>query len=147
MYCPHCRREEAAEAAVCPVCGAALLAAAPVFDRGALDLVRLEGPLGHIESEMLCELLRRNGIPCLAKERYSGQYMTLYMGFSAFGEEIFVNRRDETRARELLDELQMLWLDDPPEQPYVLPFYRNARVVITLILVLFVLAIVVAIFR
>lgn len=53
-------------------------------------LVKLANLLDPLESEMLQDLLRQEGIPVLAKDKESGGYLKIYMGYSMFGEDLYV---------------------------------------------------------
>lgn len=59
-----------------------------------------------VESEMLQELLRQEGIPVLMRENEDvGSYLKIYMGFSVFGESLYVRQSDYARASQLLSSL------------------------------------------
>ena len=61
------------------------------------DLVLLTEHADQIESGILQDLLRQEGIPVLVKDVGSGGYLKVYMGYSVFGDE---------RACELLQMLR-----------------------------------------
>ena len=54
-----------------------------------------------MELEMLKELFEDNGIEIIPKHRESGEFLTLYMGTSIYGIDIFVDEEDEEEARKL----------------------------------------------
>jgi len=56
-----------------------------------------------IELEMLKELFEENGIDIVVKHREAGEFLTIYMGTSTYGIDIFVKEEDELKARELYD--------------------------------------------
>lgn len=68
-------------------------------------LVKLANLLDPLESEMLQDLLRQEGIPVLAKDKESGGYLKIYMGYSMFGEDLYVRESDYERAQELMQSL------------------------------------------
>lgn len=60
----------------------------------------------QLESDMLLALLDDNNIPAYRQHQGSGGYMAIYMGYSVFGSDIYVNASDYEKARELLDLLE-----------------------------------------
>lgn len=68
-------------------------------------LVKLTNLLDPLESEMLQDLLRQEGIPVLTRDKGSGGYLKIYMGYSMFGEDIYVRQSDYARAQELIQTL------------------------------------------
>lgn len=81
------------------------------------DLVLLTRARSTVESEMLQELLRQEGIPVLMRENEDvGSYLKIYMGFSMFGESLYVRRADYARASQLLASLRESDLQTVEEQ-------------------------------
>lgn len=68
-------------------------------------LVKLTNLLNPLESEMLQDLLRQEGIPVLTRDKGSGGYLKIYMGYSMFGEDLYVRQSDYVRAQELIQTL------------------------------------------
>lgn len=60
----------------------------------------------HVEAGMLMSLLAESGIESYEVEKGSGNYMRIYMGYSVFGEDIYVKAEDFEAARELLASLE-----------------------------------------
>lgn len=60
----------------------------------------------QFESDMLLAILEDNGIPAYRQHQGSGGYMAIYMGYSVFGSDIYVNAADYEKAKELLDLLE-----------------------------------------
>ena len=55
------------------------------------------------KSEMLQDLLRQEQIAVLVQDEAGvGGYMKIYMGYSIYGETLYVHREDFARAQELL---------------------------------------------
>ena len=70
-------------------------------------LVALTTPQNPIESEMLQDLLRQEQIAVLVQDEAGvGGYMKIYMGYSIYGETLYVHREDFARAQELLQSLR-----------------------------------------
>lgn len=69
---------------------------------GLVKLINLQNP---VESELLQDLLRQAGIPVLARDKESGGYLKIYMGYSVFGEDLYVRQSDYGRAQEILQIL------------------------------------------
>lgn len=70
------------------------------------DLRALTGLVSDMESQMLQDVLRQAGIPVLARDTGSGGYLKIYMGYSVFGETLYVHAQDYDRAVALLQALR-----------------------------------------
>lgn len=71
------------------------------------ELVALTTPQSALETEMLQDLLWQEHIPALVRDAAGvGGYMKIYMGYSVYGETIYVQRQDLARAQELLQGLR-----------------------------------------
>jgi hypothetical protein len=76
------------------------------FDRvEAMKPVKVASDKDTIEADMILNLLKNNDIPCFKKDNGTGSYMNLYLGFSVFGEEIYVDECDNEKALKLIGEL------------------------------------------
>lgn len=106
------------------------------------ELVKIYSAPDAINGEMIKNLLHNEGIECYRKELETGNYMNIYMGFSVFGEDIYVNALDEQAAREILQVLE------PDEQDVEdesleddlnqrVPFYKNKRFVVWFLIAFF----------
>ena len=70
-------------------------------------LVALATPQNPVESEMLQDLLRQAQILVLVQDEAGvGGYMKIYMGYSIYGETLYVHQEDFARAQELLQSLR-----------------------------------------
>lgn len=92
-----------------------------------------------ISGEMIRNLLHNEGIECYKKELETGNFMNIYMGYSVFGEEIYVNSVDEKAAREILKVLEPENQEDggdlTEEDLYErVPFYKNRRIIVWIFL-------------
>ena len=64
--------------------------------------------------------------------------MNIYMGYSIFGEDIYVDKEDYKRATDLLNDLSPDNVPDYTEEcrtDYKTPFYRNPPIVARIILI------------
>lgn len=64
--------------------------------------VKVASPGSTVEADMLEAYLNGAGIQVMRRPLESGGYMNVYMGFSAFGENLYVDEADAARARELV---------------------------------------------
>lgn len=64
--------------------------------------VKVASPGSTVEADMLEAYLNGAGIQVMRRPLESGGYMNVYMGFSAFGENLYVDEADGARARELV---------------------------------------------
>jgi hypothetical protein len=62
---------------------------------------------GAREAEMIEALLNDNQIEVIVRHDETGDYTTLYMGYSAFNIELYVAEKDYQRAKELLELLNI----------------------------------------
>ena len=69
-------------------------------------LVPLTNVQTSMEAEMLQDILQQEHIPVIIKEEGSGGYMKVYMGYSIYGETLYVYDYDYPRAREIMLALQ-----------------------------------------
>lgn len=108
MKCPKCEKECAVSVNICPDCGEALISASSEKDQleyEAMKPVKLVNVTNHIEAGIIMNLLLNNDIPCFKKDQFLGSYMNLYMGYSVYGEDIYVDERDYEKALDIISIL------------------------------------------
>lgn len=103
-------------------------------DITAMRPVRLISVENEVHARMIAGVLEGNSIKCWIRDKESGGYMSIYMGFSVFGKDLYVDEADVDRARELVDGIEaevgaegtekMAEEEDIPAPP----FYRNRRI-------------------
>lgn len=103
-------------------------------DITAMRPVRLISVENEVHARMIAGVLEGNGIKCWIRDKESGGYMSIYMGFSVFGKDLYVDEADVDRARELVDgieaeinteDAEKVAEDEDIPAP---PFYRNRRI-------------------
>ena len=161
MYCLKCNKVIKDKNTVCPECGSELtdlIPEAEPFRLEAMKPVKLVTVVNNYDAGIILNLLESNDIPCLKKDKFTGGYMNLLMGFSVYGQDIYVDEEDYERAMELItildpniseDHQQSLVSEtydfkesetvDPDlaeeEIPFRYPvFYKNPRIVARIIL-------------
>lgn len=76
-------------------------------DKTENELVPLIDLQSSLELEMLRDILQQEKIPTITQENgSSGNYLKIYMGYSAMGETLYVRQKDYLRAQELLQALR-----------------------------------------
>ncbi len=60
-----------------------------------------------VDAELIAGVLTQEGISTYTKDLESGDYMSIVMGFSVFGKELYVDEGDYERAKELLEGMRM----------------------------------------
>jgi hypothetical protein len=108
MKCPKCRKDYDDSVIICPECGEKLIPASPETERieyEAMKPVKLVNVTNHIDAGIIMNLLLNNDIPCFKKDKFLGGYMNLYMGYSVYGEDIYVDERDYEKALDIISIL------------------------------------------
>lgn len=113
-WCPKCKTEYREGFSVCAECGSKLVNELPLeekqtTDNGYIDydeiinstfLVSVEN---RIQSNIIQNILTDANIPSFIKDREAGTYLNVSMGDSVFGVDIFVNKSNYEKAKELVD--------------------------------------------
>ena len=107
-FCPQCRGEFREGFAHCARCDLPLVER-PDPPPPAQEAVVMEDgePLllcsvsEGIKADLLMEALRTQNIPAMKQMRGAGQYLSVYMGFTVFGIDIYVPPRLHQKAREV----------------------------------------------
>lgn len=108
MFCPRCKTEYRKGITICPDCSAPLVEQLKSEKEAkeivtAMHGVKLTSVDTAVQAELILGVLRNNQIPCYTKDPASGGCMNLYMGYSIYGKEIYVDEEDYDRALELLE--------------------------------------------
>jgi hypothetical protein len=69
------------------------------------DMVLLCSIADDVNSGIVIAALKDNNIPVVLKKRGMGEYLTIYMGISSYGVDIYVAPEHEEKARELLSKI------------------------------------------
>ncbi|PKM72628.1 MAG: hypothetical protein CVU91_09620 [Firmicutes bacterium HGW-Firmicutes-16] len=123
MFCPKCKSEYIEGYTHCKKCDVDLVDELPeepdeYEDAPSIDPVKIRYAPNAIDAEMAMDLLRQNNIPCFSKHSESGGYMSIYMGFSVYGEDIYVDRNNAQAALDVLNDwdiVQGALGEDPDE--------------------------------
>lgn len=146
MYCPKCKCQFIEGISICPDCQVELVEQLPqdsIEGSDEFEAVKLISTSNNIESDMIIDLLTNNDIPSFKKSKGSGGYMNIYMGYSIYGEDIFIARTDYQKAKALLSELELELepekLEENINEDTHIPFYRNKKIIARIILIFIVL--------
>ncbi len=112
MYCPKCKSEYIEGYTHCKKCDVDLVDELPEEPHEhkakdnylpSIDPVAVKYVSNAVDAEMMMEILRNEGIPCFRKSREAGGYLSISMGFSIFGEDIYVDKENAQAALDILD--------------------------------------------
>jgi hypothetical protein len=109
----------------------------------AMKPVKIKSVSNRIEAELIKNLLCNNGIPCFYKDNAAGSYMNIFMGYSVYGDEIYVDERDYQKALELLGEISdeddkdTVHLNSDKLDNKSKSFYSRSRLAIRIIIIIY----------
>ena len=89
------------------------------FASEGVDVEMLTTVSDHIEAKLLQGILENHGIPSYSVDEESGEYMRVYMGYSIFGEKIYVRASDLLAAQGYLKEWESMKEDAEVDEDYV----------------------------
>lgn len=116
MICPKCGAEYQDGYTECADCRI------PLVEPEQMETIvwhpaKLTSTYSRMEADMIEAFLRDEGISVMRKALGSGDYMNIIMGFSIYGEDIYVDRGDYEKAEGLLTVLReaMATVEENPE--------------------------------
>lgn len=119
MFCPKCRCEYRVGFKVCADCNIDLIdkleeseVTAKLEETVAINPIKIISVSNTIEAEMIMNLLRNNDIQCFGESNFLGGNTKINLGYSVFGEDIFVDGSDYKRAFDLINEMKLEVLDE-----------------------------------
>lgn len=156
MYCPRCKAEYTEGITECKQCRVPLGTNTNEIDLEentevtAIKPIKLTSVANDIEAKMLLSYLQSYGISCYKKDVKIGGYMNLYMGYSIFGEDIYVDVDEYDIAVDLLQSMEDSNLVeeskkdcnnlDDESNSVKIPFFKKRTLVARIILALAVIS-------
>lgn len=100
----------------------------------------------QIQAEMIHDHLKQNGIESMSKQPGTGEYVSITMGYSVYGTDIYVREGQKAKAESLINELLYDNNYDASEDEEIkLPWWQNKAIVAKCILGFFILVIIIMI--
>lgn len=99
----------------------------------------------QIQAEMIHDHLKEHGIESMSKQPGTGEYMSIAMGYSVYGTNIYVKEEQKAKAEALINALLYDDGESSDDEEIKLPWWQNKRIVAGCFLGFFVLAILLSI--
>ena len=96
----------------------------------------------QIQAEMIHDHLKQNGIETMSKQPGTGEYMSIAMGYSVYGTDIYVREDQKALINELLYDNDYNTFED---EDIKLPWWQNKVIAAKCILGFFILVIIIMI--
>ena len=124
-WCPKCRTEYRDGYTVCTDCGEKLVAELPQLEEKARPQpsqadtpVYLTTVSDEQEMEHITQLLHASKIPFFTQDMETGEYMRIFMGFSLYGQKVYVRAKDAPLCMQLLASMQGEFSEEETENAY-----------------------------
>ena len=112
-WCPKCKTEYREGFTACADCGEPLVDVLPADETpeeqeqpDLMEPVFLTTITNERELELFSQLLHTNQIPFFTRDLESGDYMRVYMGFSVYGQAIYVPKAFYPACQQLLAQME-----------------------------------------
>jgi hypothetical protein len=124
-WCPNCKEEYRDGFFKCADCGAILVDKLPQesnIQKNTDFNIHIEPCLlisvsDEIQAKLIEGLLKNSNIPFYTKDRECGGYLKIYMGYSVFGTDIYVDKSNYDKAKEVVDAC-LNETDNENDEPY-----------------------------
>lgn len=139
MYCPNCKRYYKKGIELCSYCKIKLVEQLPNELDEENEVIKINAP-DNYNTDIIIDLLTKNGIPCYTKSKGAGGYLNINMGFSVYGTDIYISKKDHPKAAALLNSLienQLPAIKEDSRIKNQIAFYKNPRIIAQIILIAF----------
>ncbi len=124
-WCENCKEEYREGFVLCTECGGNLIAEVPKENHvgtannysGSINPCLLISISDGIQLSVIEELLEQSNIPFYKKDKECGTYLKIYMGYSVFGTDIYVDESNYNEAKNLVDTYQAEFVPENEEIP------------------------------
>ena len=99
----------------------------------------------QIQAEMIHDHLKEHGIESMSKQPGTGEYMSVVMGYSVYGTDIYVREEQKAKAEALINALLYDDGESSDDEEIKLPWWQNKELLLDVFLDFFVLAILLSI--
>ena len=90
----------------------------------------------EIQADMVIAALKKQQIPALKKSVGTGQYLTIFMGFSTQGVEIYTSPELIDKAREVMNAIMGEGIDNDDIKSELPNIYHSRRIIMAILLLL-----------
>ena len=108
-------------------------------------ITKVFNAVDQIQAEIIHDHLKEHGIESISKQPGTGEYMSIAMGYSVYGTDIYVKEEQKAKAEALINELIYDNGNLSDDEEIKLPWWQNKRIVAGCILGFFVLMILISI--
>ena len=109
-----------------------------------MDTVKVYNAKDEMEANMLMAVLTSAGIDCYSAEYGAGEWLKITSGFSVYGRDIYVEKKNEALAKSIIhDTLKSNNTDNSKvpvhhEEAMKIPWYKNRVILVRILLGFFV---------
>lgn len=100
-----------------------------------MSKVKVYNTCDTMTAQLIQDRLKKKGIVAEMRQNSVGEYLNIFMGFSVYGIDILVDQENEESAKGIIKNI--ILLDNEEEDKIRVPWFKNKKIVASVILVFF----------